>query len=226
MRILFKFATRSRPQLFERGIKSIIDNCISDDYIILVSYDNDDHTMKNVRESHYKNTVLSAGTSLNKIHAINRDVSAMPEWDILVNMSDDMLFTKKGFDEIIRNNFALDLSMEMGMTYKAKYNLDQCLHFPDGNRNDLITMSIMGREYYERTSYIYNPEYKSLYCDNEQTDVAMLLGKYKYVNEDIVRHLHPAYGKAAMDAQYVHTESLGGEDKVTYEKRKLKNFDL
>lgn len=226
MRILFKFATRSRPELFERGIRSIIDNCISDDYIILVSYDNDDHTMVNVRESHYKNTVLSAGTSLNKVHAINRDISAMPDWDILVNMSDDMLFTKKGFDEVIRNNFALDLSMEMGMTYAARYNLDQCLHFPDGNRNDLITMSIMGVDYYNRFSYIYHPDYKSLYCDNEQTDVAMLLGKYKYVDENIVEHLHPAYGKAAMDTQYVHTESLGGEDKITYERRKLKHFDL
>ena len=226
MRILFKFATRSRPELFKRGYESIVKNCTSDNYIILVSFDSDDETMANVRDGHYKNTVLSKGVSLNKVHAINRDISLMGEWDILVNMSDDMVFTKKGFDEVIRNNFALDLSMEMGMTYAARYNLDQCLHFPDGNRNDLITMSIMGVDYYNRFGYIYNPEYKSLYCDNEQTDVAMMLGKYKYVNEDIVRHLHPAYGKAAMDTQYIHTESLGGEDKITYERRKQKHFDL
>ncbi len=226
MRILFKYATRSRPQLFHRGMKSIINNCQSDNYTILVSYDKDDETMSSVRDAHYPNTVLVEGTSKNKIDAINRDIEMIDDWDILVNMSDDMLFTKKGFDEVIRNNFALDLSMECGVSYRARYNLDQCLHFPDGNRNDLITMSVMGREYYNRFNYIYHPDYKSLYCDNEQTDVSMVLGKYKYVEEDIVHHLHPAYGKAKLDTQYVHTESLGGEDKITYERRRENHFDL
>ena len=204
MRILFKYATRNRPELFDRGMRSILDNVASDNFHILVSIDNDD-------KNHYKdypNTTIVRGESFNKVDAINRDIDLIDGWDILVNMSDDMVFTVKGFDDIIRDNF------------------DHCLHFPDGNRNDLITMSIISREFYTRFGYIYNPEYKSLYCDNEQTEVAKILGCYKFINQQIFEHLHPAYGKAHFDLQYQHTESFGYEDSQTFLRRQKINYGL
>ena len=220
MKILFKYATRSRPDLFDRGMRSIIDNCNSNNYVILVSVDGDDTSMRkeffNTKE--YPNTIVKVGTSENKIDAINRDMDMVSDWDILVNMSDDMVFTLKGFDNEIRESFE-DL-------HDYSINLAQCLHFPDGNRSDLITMAIMGREYYNRFGYIYHPDYKSLWCDNEMTDVAKMLGCYKYVDKHIVRHLHPAYGKGKYDKQYRTTESFNGVDKHTYYNRKAKNFDL
>ena len=222
MRILFKFATRSRPALFARGMRSIIENCVSDNYHILVSVDDDDTTMG--RNFEYPNTTIVSKTSKNKIDAINRDMALASDWDILVNMSDDMVFTKKGFDNIIREAFVEDFhGGNDGDTWER---LDLCLHFPDGNRNDLITMAIMGRTYFYRFNYIYHPDYKSLWCDNEMTDVAKQLGCYKYVNEKIVEHRHPAYKKGVMDAQYIKTESFMGVDQQTYNKRKANNFDL
>jgi hypothetical protein len=106
LKILFKYATRSRPALFKRGIDSIISNCNSDNYTILVSVDKDDKTMIRPDGSFainkdYNNTIIKVGTSKSKVDAINRDMELVPKWDILVNMSDDMLFTKKGFDDII-----------------------------------------------------------------------------------------------------------------------------
>jgi len=202
MRILFKYATKNRPHLFDRGMQSILNNVSSDNFHILVSVDNDD-------KNHYKeypNTTIVRGESLNKVDAINRDIELIDSWDILVNMSDDMVFTCKGFDTIIRDNFA------------------HCLHFPDGNRNDLITMTIISREFYTRFGYIYNPEYKSLYCDNEQTEVSKILGCYKYIDKQIFEHLHPAYFKANFDAQYIYTESFMNEDRLTYERRKANDF--
>lgn len=231
MRILFKFATRSRPQLFKRGLDSIINNCESENYIILVSVDSDDPTMSKEHCDNYKNTMIVCKTSESKVHAINRDFEFVSNWDILVNMSDDMVFTKKGFDNIIRGHFfdagvrALNESLKFvhGPFFMMT---DKCLHFPDGNRNDLITMAIMGREFYDRFGYIYHPDYKSLYCDDEMTAVAKQLGCYKYVDEQIVKHLHPAYGKAKYDKQYQHTESFDQADKQTFERRKANNFDL
>jgi len=204
MRILFKYATKNRPHNFNRGMQSILNNVSNDNFHILVSVDFDD-------KNHYKeypNTTIVRGESLNKVDAINRDIEVVPDWEILVNMSDDMVFTVKGFDDIIRDNFA------------------HCLHFPDGNRNDLITMAIISREFYTRFGYIYNPEYKSLYCDNEQTEVAKILGSYKYIYKQIFEHLHPAYGKAYFDTQYQHTESFGTLDCQTYIKRKSINYGL
>jgi len=211
MKILFKYTTRSRPELFERGLKSIIDNCFSDQYKILVTVDENDATMFKYWNDPRITTII--GESKNKVDAINRDVNEfIYDWDVLVNMSDDMIFTQKGFDNIIRESFE---------------NTDQCIHFPDGSTGDrLISMSILGRDYYKRFNYIYNPEYISLYCDNETMDVAKILGKYKFVNENIFLHLHPAHGNALNDNQYRYTESFHPIDQATYLKRKANNFGL
>ena len=207
-------------------MQSIISKCASDNYHILVSADVDDESME--QEFNYPNTTIIARRSKNKIDAINRDLnefSKVYDWDILVNMSDDMVFIEEGFDDVIRAEFWNKTPIDKN-TLGVDINLDQCLHFPDGNRNDLITMAIMGREYYNRFNYIYHPDYKSLYCDNDMTDVSKALGCYKYVNEDILRHLHPAYAKGSMDAQYVKTEAFSGEDQKTYNRRKSINFEL
>jgi hypothetical protein len=213
MKILFKFTTKSRPNLFIRGMQSIIENVSSENYEILVTVDTDDYSMEHALLYYQDNVKVKVyyGISKNKIDAINRDVDKANNWDILVNVSDDMVFTIKGFDKIIRSNFD---------------NLGQCLHFPDGNTTELITMSIIGKQFYDRFGYIYNPQYESLFCDNEQTDVAKFLGAYKYVDKQIFEHKHPAFGKAQMDAQYYFTESFFQKDKVVYESRKAINFGL
>ena len=58
------------------------------------------------------------------------------------------------------------------------------------------------------------------------TSVAVSLGRYKFVDEKILNHVHPAYGKAHMDEQYVKTEAFYTEDGNTFNKRRAKNFDL
>jgi hypothetical protein len=214
--IVFKYATRSRPILFDRGIDSIVSNLNNQDYFILVSCDENDITMLNHHFKYQGNPKIKFvyGISKNKIDAINRDFEHLPkEWDILVNMSDDMVFTQRGFDDVLRNDFSGDY--------------DLCLHYPDGYRTDLITMSILGKNYFDRFGYIYHPAYASLWCDNEQTEVAKLLNKYKYCNKQIFIHKHPANDASVeRDAQYGTTESYFGLDEIVFKDRKAKNFDL
>ena len=221
MKILFKYTTRSRRSNFLRGIDSIIDN-LSDkeNYHIYTTFDVDDDKMRPLPEIKGNHTYI-AGTSKSKIDAINRDmdfINSQYEWDILVNMSDDVVFTEKGFDNIIRASFLVNDGV-IAVPY-----LDQVIHFPDGNRDDLLTVSIIGKDYYKRDNYIYNPEYKSLYCDNEAMEVAKQRGCYKFVNKLIFNHLHPSYNKGIFDAQYQHTESFSNEDRLTYERRKANGF--
>jgi hypothetical protein len=215
LHIAFKFTTRSRPDLFHRGMKSIIDN-VSDkeNYSILVTCDSDDKTMIDAwRQYPTKKVQFVYSDSHSKIDAINRDLQYLnPNFDVLVNMSDDMVFVKHGFDEVIRADFGNDT--------------DLCLHYPDGYRNDIITMAILGKEYFNRFGYIYHWKYTSLYCDNEMTDVAKMLGAYKYNNTLIFKHLHPANDiNVKKDAQYQFTESFYNADKVVYENRKSTGFD-
>jgi hypothetical protein len=214
--IVFKYATRSRPNLFDRGIQSIVNNLKLDDYLILVSCDENDTTMLNHHFKYADNPKIKFfyGVSKNKIDAINRDLHHLPtNWDVLVNMSDDMVFIENGFDEIIMQDFG--------------GNYDLCLHYPDGYRNDIITMSILGKAYYDRFNFIYHPDYSSLWCDNEQTDVAKMVGKYKFCQKQLFIHKHPANDSSVTrDEQYNITENYFDRDKEVYNSRKAKNFDL
>lgn len=212
--IIFKFATRSRPEKFKAAIENIA-NLATGPYHVRITADADDTTMFNFAMMRWigKRPELSIryGTKVNKIEAVNRDMDILPDWDIVVAMSDDMEFTVKGFDEQIRAAF--------------DGNFDQLVHFPDGYVNEkLVTLPIMGRKYYERFNYIYHPDYKSLFCDNEQMDVAINLSKYKYVDAKIYRHAHPAWTGAAVDPLLKETQAFYREDEITYQRRKLRGF--
>jgi hypothetical protein len=217
MKILFKYTTRSRRSNFLRGIESIVSNLANTkDYHILISVENEFHdaSMYPLPQLNCNHTYcINPNAPTTKVDAINRDLNECGyEWDILINMSDDMTFTKFGFDNIIIDSF--DSS-------------DQCIHFPDGITNEaLISMSILGRDYYNRDKYIYHPDYKSLYCDEEVMAVAKQRGCYKYVDKHIFKHLHPAHGNAPNDAQYRYTESFHPIDGATFKIRKSFNFGL
>lgn len=218
MKILFKYTSRSRRSNFLRGYDSILNKIANrEDYHILISVDKDDQSMYPLPVLDGNHTFV-VGNSKNKIDAINRDLNEFDyDWDILINMSDDMIFTKKGFDDVIRAEFYNDFN--------------QYIHFNDGNQKDNVcTMHIVGREYYNRFKYIYHPDYISLWCDVENDIVAKQLGCYKYMGDDIklFKHLHPAWGLAPQDALSIKTEdrALWVADEITFNKRKRINFGL
>lgn len=214
MKITYSFPSRSRPDKFFAALDNIRAMSASDNYEIIAKLDMDDLTTDNhevkTRLKSYPEVTVKWGISDNKIHAVNRDLEDMTG-EILCCHSDDMVFIKKGFDDIIRRE------IEPG----------GYLHFPDGYANErLCTYSIMHVDYYKRFGYIYHPAYKSLWCDNEQMEVAKKLYRYRFVNENILEHVHPSAGKAAKDAQYELTEKFYSIDKTTFLKRQKANFDL
>ena len=103
-------------------------------------------------------------------------------------------------------------------------DLDRCAHFPDGHQTDLCTLPIMGRTYYERFGYVYHHDYLSLWCDNEQTDVAVRDGKMVRRDAVLFRHDHPAWGSAKMDDLYRRNEALYRRDEKVYKARKAQGF--
>lgn len=214
--IIFNFATRSRPDKANAVLKNIASMCDPAHYRVVMKIDRDDPTCMDIENVPGTQLEIGWNVSTSKIHAINRDIPKMP-WDILVDISDDFIFTKQGFDKIIRDHCGPD----------------DCLHFPEpfatsqsekAKNENIIIMACMGRKYYDRFGYIYNPEYKSLFCDNELTAVAKKLGRYKFVDESIFYHAHPAAGYGKADAQTQRTESFWKEDKATYYRRKEAGF--
>jgi hypothetical protein len=223
MTICYKFSTRSRPDKLFSCLENIHSLSKHDDYYILLTLDVDDNTVttSEVRDkiATYPKVIPYWGISQgSKIVAINRDLYFAPSWDILINMSDDFVFLKPGFDVQIIQDITNYFS-----------DLDGFVHYPDGAVNSkLATMSIMGRKYFDRFGYIYHPDYESVYCDQEAMEVAKKLGKYKFINNQLFEHRHPRWKKAEWDEQYRKTEDakVYAKDRETFMRRKANNFYL
>ena len=221
MKLLIKFPTKGRLFKFFRVLDLYYDMCVDlNNTKFLITLDNDDEIMNRPDViqmfNKYKNLTYIFGDSKSKIDAVNRDVDVNDDWDILLLASDDMIPIVKGYDEIIRNKMK-----------KLYSDTDGVLWFNDGNQgNKLNTLSIVGKKYYNRFNYIYNPNYLSLWCDNEFMEVANKLNKQTYFNEIIIRHEHPDWGFGFRDN--IHSENIKNEsvDYKTYLKRKNNNFDL
>lgn len=218
--ILFNFASRSRPEKFFQCLDNIHIHTRTADFLIICSLDEDDPSMFNDEIKRklqaYPNVYPIWGHSENKIHAINRSMLHAPDnWTILINTSDDMLFIEQGFDKIIEDDFQEHFAEGDGV-----------LHYPDQNQGDrCMTMTIMDKIYYNRFKYIYHPTYKSLWCDLEAQEVAMQLGRYKFIDRRLFNHNHPSFGQTAYDEQYQRTEgSVRYEDEKNYKLRAMNNF--
>ena len=63
------------------------------------------------------------------------------------------------------------------------------------------------------------PQLKHLYADTFWLDLGRSLNKIKYLPDTVIEHLHPAVGKAPVDAGYEFSGSsrLDAEDRATYE---------
>jgi hypothetical protein len=98
------------------------------------------------------------------------------------------------------------------------------LWFNDGFQGEkLNTLCVYGRKMYESFGYIYEPSYKSLFCDTELTDRcrADLAPFCKYIPYCIIRHEHPGTGFAQnMDPLYAKNQTYWNEDMHTYIRRK------
>lgn len=219
MKILLKFPTRNRPNKFLNVLKKYVKKMTGDNYQIVVSCDTDDESMhdETVVEvlDRYKNLEVCYGNNKNKIEAINADMDQCTDYDIIILISDDMIPLQKGWDDIIRN----DMKEHFPDT-------DGILWYHDGHRKDLNTLCVLGKKYYERFGYIYHPDYKSFFCDDEFTKVGDKLGKQKFIDNVIIQHQHPVWGYGANDELYNKNLTYWGEDEAMFKKREALNFEL
>lgn len=221
-KILVKFPTRSRPAKFLSTLGKCITLSRESSTKYLVSYDLNDETMTedviNTAKSLSPDKIMVVGgNSKNKIDACNRDMNRTSDWDIVVLLSDDMIPQQIGWDTTIMN--------KMMETYPDG---DGVLFFNDGFRGEeLNTMCILGKKYYNRFGYIYHPDYVSFYCDDEFMKVGYMLGKQKYFSEVLFKHEHPGNGfKKEYDQLYKVNAKNMRIDRDTFNRRKLQNFQI
>lgn len=218
--MLIKFPTRSRPEKFfsvlDRYVKMLEE---PENVHFIVSCDQDDPTMNNQeiisRLEKYQNLKFKFGNNRNKIEAINADMEGQ-DFDVLLLASDDMIPQEFGYDTIIRQNMK-----------KFFPDTDGVLWFNDGYQaNNLNTLCILGKKYYDRFGYIYHPSYISLWCDTEFSEVSKMLNKVKYISHVIIKHEHPVWMKEPWDELQIKNDSFNNRDMANFMERKKINFEI
>jgi len=220
MKFLFKYATRGRPEWFMQTLDRYYAMLSGkNEYQFVITIDKDDESMNN-------DTMLECldmqdylryfiGKHNSKIEAINADINPYWEWDILFVISDDMVPVEPGFDVLIAE------AMQ-----KHFPDMNGALHYPDGCCNtgpkSAITLTIMGKKLYEHFGYIYHPDYKSFYCDNEFADEVYAMKRCVYIPQIIVKHIWTGGTKG--DNTYKLNTKKGAGDEATYNKRKQEGF--
>jgi hypothetical protein len=176
---------------------------------------------------------FSYGASKTKIEACNADLNMVQKIkpNVIVLASDDMIPVVSGYDDIICKNMAENFP-----------DTDGVLHYDDGfsGKDRLITLSILGTKYFNRFNYLYNPEYKSVFADDEFTQVARMLNKVVYIDRCIIQHQwvgipYAMASRGEIPTQEVSRDSLHernesqemyDHDRNVYEKHKENNFGI
>ena len=228
MNILVQFPTLARKKRFLECLRLYVGKVSGKHHLTFnINCDLDDLTMNNadtineIKEIFDGQSVcfdnMHFDRDTTKISAINDHIN-IEEFDVVICASDDMIPYVDGWDHKI--------ATAMQDNYP---DTDGCVSFSDGRDvGNLITFSIMGRKLYERFGYIYHPDYKGLYCDNEFTDEVNRLGKVTYIDEEIIGHEHYAEdgnrNSGKIDYAARKTLHFSGRDGIMYEKRKELGF--
>lgn len=221
--LLIKIPTRSRPQRFFEVLDKYYEMLSGDvPYSFLITCDEDDSTMNNSmvieRLRQYPNLHFFFGKSKSKIDSYNRDFDKNLKFNILCIGSDDLEPIEPAFDLIIVE--------EMMSRFP---DFDGVVRFSDGlNYSNANIYPVIGKKYFDRFGFVYYPEYKTAYCDNELTDVARRLHKNHDANIVLMRHNHPGFGRAPMDDLYIRNENkqLYKHDAGLYQMRKERDFPM
>lgn len=230
MKILIQFPTYARPDKFTKCLEKYLSTYSSKHNLHFnINCDEDDDLCNNSKfvadvcglfqEKDNCTFSLKFDKNTTKISAINDHIDArFFDFDIVICASDDMIPQEQGWDDII----ATDMEMYFP-------NLNGALHYFDGyQKENLITLSILGRRLYDHFGYIYHPDYKSLYCDNEFTQEVYRIGRVKYIDNLIIKHEH--YGEKEnsnsgdFDLSAQKTLRFSGRDQIVFERRKELGF--
>jgi hypothetical protein len=217
--LLIKFPSRERPEQLCKALDLYVRLLDEPQNVrFMFTFDSDDPSLPKYLE-YVKAVTLGKGISYeisvdkssSKVHAINRDMEASGEWEFLLLASDDMLPEVQGYDTRIRQ--ARSPCMPVAIWLNA------------GDQPRIATLMAMERPYFDAFGYIYHPEYLSLWCDNEWTEVAQQTGCVVKIEEVLIRNVSPDWGgKAPRDALYRRNNRLHDIDHKTYLRRKAADF--
>jgi hypothetical protein len=214
MKISLLHPSRGRPEKACRTAKEWIERAgIKVEYVL--SIDDDDPVQSGYMVLpffQFGNTIIEKNTSV--VDATNQAAKASTG-DILVYLSDDFK-CPDNWGNLIIKEFE-------GSTGPRMLKVDDCLqkfHVP------ILTIPIMNRVMYERLGYFWNPEYKSMFVDEDLYWTARKINAIKMCPHIKFPHEHPSNGKAVTDETYQRSAANWNQGKAVFERRKKQGFPI
>jgi hypothetical protein len=223
-RLLFKFPTRGRPDLFRATMEKAVARLSRRQKVrFLVSIDDDDTTMKTPEVRRFLRRLRASvdvkvvsGTSSSKVEAVNRDLTG-EDFDVLVVMSDDMEPVVDGYDEEIANDMARYFP---GLDGAILY--DDGFQKPGDRPMPIMTLPVLGRRLYDTLGYVYHPSYVSEWCDDEMTEVVRRRGALHHAGKLIIEHRW--VGTHHADSLHRRNSAFHDRDRANYQQRRAAGF--
>lgn len=205
--LLIKFPTRARRERFFEVLDLYIAKLSGKhDVRFLITCDEDDAEMNRpdvkARFDAIPNLIYRFGQSKTKIEAVNADMDLAGEYSTILLASDDMIPVAAGYDDIILSDMA-----------KHFPDMSGSLWYPDGVNPFVQTLLIVGKAFYQRLGYLYEPRFNSLWADVWTLDVARAWGKLVKIDRTIIVHGH--YKVHGWDALYQRNQTLE-QDRAVY----------
>jgi hypothetical protein len=201
--------SRSRVELCYKTATLFLENSSKNSIDYFVSIDENDPK----KELYLKNKPdfvgLIVGNTNSCVESLNFAADKINFEDILVVVSDDFI-CQKDWDKKIRETIG--------------EKKDFVLKTNDGREPWIVTFPIMDRKYYNRFNYVYNPQYKHLFCDTEMTHVAEITGRLLTNTNIVFEHL--ATSVTHDDEVNRKNNSTWWEGESVYLRRVKNNFGL
>ncbi len=140
--------------------------------------------------------------------------AAISTGDILIYLSDEFV-APHGWDSLITSR----MQLETPQLLKVHDDLQPF-------NKDVLTIPIMNRALYTRLGYFWNPEYRSMFVDQDLYHVCKNNGWLSLAPDLVFPHEHYSIGKAPKDATYIRSDSNWVSGQATYLKRKQEGFPL
>ncbi len=138
--------------------------------------------------------------------------------EILIYLSDDFLCPDNWDEEILNE---LDFHTNKSKEWLLK--VDDCLQPYSA---DVLTIPIMSMDLYKRLGYFWNPEYKSMFVDQDLYYVVKNNGWMLHASNLKFKHMHHCTGLAPKDKTYTDSEAHWNTGQAIFNRRKREGFPL
>lgn len=186
----------------------------------------------NPKEIEYILSIDTADNTLNDYDLIFKDSKVKtviyPNRSIVDAVNNGAKYAKGDILVVVSDDFEAFQGWDTAIIERLDTNRAELLHVFDTIQNEVCTLPIITKKYYDTFGYIYHPYYFSMFADNDITECAKLIGGYIEAFDLTFAHNHWVNGKNKKDKTYDRENSKQAWDvgKNIFQQRKARKFDI